>query len=134
VTQFTTAPAIDALTDFGQWQKLHVESCESYTNVGLAMNGCDGDTNTAWQTDGIEPIHEATLDLNFQRVDNKIFTLNTVGIFKTNDPTAIDSYEFYAKINGTGGGVCASPKPMYGARFPTEIYTRGCHWIPRMFA
>jgi hypothetical protein len=23
---------------------------------------------------------------------------------------------------------------MYGARFPTEIYTRGCHWIPRMFA
>jgi hypothetical protein len=21
-----------------------------------------------------------------------------------------------------------------GARFPTEIYTRGCHWIPRMFA
>jgi hypothetical protein len=23
---------------------------------------------------------------------------------------------------------------MYGALFPTEIYTRGCHWIPRMFA
>jgi hypothetical protein len=23
---------------------------------------------------------------------------------------------------------------LYGARFPTEIYTRGCHWIPRMFA
>jgi hypothetical protein len=23
---------------------------------------------------------------------------------------------------------------MYGARFPTEIYTRGCHWFPRMFA
>jgi NhaA family Na+:H+ antiporter len=22
----------------------------------------------------------------------------------------------------------------YGARFLTEIYTRGCHWIPRMFA
>jgi hypothetical protein len=22
----------------------------------------------------------------------------------------------------------------YGARFSTEIYTRGCHWIPRMFA
>jgi hypothetical protein len=22
----------------------------------------------------------------------------------------------------------------YGARFPTKIYTRGCHWIPRMFA
>jgi hypothetical protein len=22
----------------------------------------------------------------------------------------------------------------YGARFPTQIYTRGCHWIPRMFA
>jgi hypothetical protein len=22
----------------------------------------------------------------------------------------------------------------YDARFPTEIYTRGCHWIPRMFA
>jgi hypothetical protein len=21
-----------------------------------------------------------------------------------------------------------------GARLPTEIYTRGCHWIPRMFA
>jgi sugar phosphate permease len=23
---------------------------------------------------------------------------------------------------------------VYGARFPTETYTRGCHWIPRMFA
>jgi hypothetical protein len=22
----------------------------------------------------------------------------------------------------------------HGARFPTGIYTRGCHWIPRMFA
>jgi hypothetical protein len=22
----------------------------------------------------------------------------------------------------------------FGARFPTDIYTRGCHWIPRMFA
>jgi hypothetical protein len=22
----------------------------------------------------------------------------------------------------------------YGARFSTEIYTRGCHWIPRLFA
>jgi HrpA-like RNA helicase len=22
----------------------------------------------------------------------------------------------------------------HGARFPTEIYTRRCHWIPRMFA
>jgi hypothetical protein len=22
----------------------------------------------------------------------------------------------------------------HGARFPAEIYTRGCHWIPRMFA
>jgi len=22
----------------------------------------------------------------------------------------------------------------YGARFPTEIHTRGSHWIPRMFA
>jgi hypothetical protein len=23
---------------------------------------------------------------------------------------------------------------LHGARFPTESYTRGCHWIPRMFA
>jgi dihydroxyacid dehydratase/phosphogluconate dehydratase len=23
---------------------------------------------------------------------------------------------------------------MHGARFSAEIYTRGCHWIPRMFA
>jgi hypothetical protein len=23
---------------------------------------------------------------------------------------------------------------LHGARFSTEIYTRGCHWIPRMFA
>jgi hypothetical protein len=22
---------------------------------------------------------------------------------------------------------------MHGARFSAEIYTRGCHWIPRMF-
>jgi hypothetical protein len=22
----------------------------------------------------------------------------------------------------------------YGARFPTEIYTRGCHWFPRLLA
>jgi hypothetical protein len=25
-------------------------------------------------------------------------------------------------------------KLLYGSFFPTEIYTRGCHWIPRMFA
>ena len=25
-------------------------------------------------------------------------------------------------------------KRRYGARFSAEIYTRGCHWIPRMFA
>jgi homoaconitase/3-isopropylmalate dehydratase large subunit len=25
-------------------------------------------------------------------------------------------------------------KGRHGARFPTEIYTRGCHWIPRTFA
>jgi hypothetical protein len=24
--------------------------------------------------------------------------------------------------------------PWYGARFSVEIYPRGCHWIPRMFA
>jgi hypothetical protein len=23
---------------------------------------------------------------------------------------------------------------LYGARFSTGIYTRACHWIPRMFA
>jgi hypothetical protein len=23
---------------------------------------------------------------------------------------------------------------LHGARFSTEIYTRGCHWIPRMIA
>jgi hypothetical protein len=26
------------------------------------------------------------------------------------------------------------PGGMHGARFSAEIYTRGCHWIPRMFA
>jgi hypothetical protein len=26
------------------------------------------------------------------------------------------------------------PRLAYGARFPTEIYTRRCHWIPRLFA
>jgi hypothetical protein len=30
--------------------------------------------------------------------------------------------------------VSEAEKYGYGARFPTEIYTRGCHWIPRMFA
>jgi hypothetical protein len=24
--------------------------------------------------------------------------------------------------------------PLYRARFPTEIYTRGCHWFPRLLA
>jgi hypothetical protein len=35
----------------------------------------------------------------------------------------------------------AAPQPQFqpqpsgsGARFPTEMYTRECHWIPRMFA
>jgi hypothetical protein len=23
---------------------------------------------------------------------------------------------------------------VHGARFSTEIYTRGCHWFPRLFA
>jgi hypothetical protein len=30
--------------------------------------------------------------------------------------------------------VLAIGTDLHGARFPTEIYTRGCHWIPRMFA
>jgi hypothetical protein len=30
--------------------------------------------------------------------------------------------------------VPSAPLRVYGARFPTAIYTRGCHWIPRMFA
>jgi hypothetical protein len=25
-------------------------------------------------------------------------------------------------------------KRLYGVRFQTEFFTRGCHWIPRMFA
>jgi hypothetical protein len=25
-------------------------------------------------------------------------------------------------------------RDVYGVRYSTEIYTRGCHWIPRMFA
>jgi hypothetical protein len=28
----------------------------------------------------------------------------------------------------------ALPPLPHGARFSAEIYTRGCHWIPRMFA
>ena len=28
----------------------------------------------------------------------------------------------------------ANMQQVYGARFQTEIFTRGCHWIPRMFA
>jgi hypothetical protein len=42
--------------------------------------------------------------------------------------------------DGDTGAVCGegvNPDPArnkYGARFPTEIYTRGCHWIPHMFA
>jgi hypothetical protein len=28
----------------------------------------------------------------------------------------------------------ASQMPSYGARFSAEIYTRGCHWFPRLFA
>jgi hypothetical protein len=49
-----------------------------------------------------------------------------------------------ARANGDGGlavadlvltSVLASQVGLgwCGARFPTEIYTRGCHWIPRMF-
>jgi hypothetical protein len=34
--------------------------------------------------------------------------------------------------------IVAAPKrsrgALHGARFSAEIYTRGCHWIPRMFA
>jgi hypothetical protein len=36
----------------------------------------------------------------------------------------VPKHEQLAALNG---GV-------YGARFPAEIYTRGCHWIPRKFA
>jgi hypothetical protein len=34
----------------------------------------------------------------------------------------------------TGASIKLSTRSLYGARFPAEIYTRGCHWIPRMFA
>jgi hypothetical protein len=38
------------------------------------------------------------------------------------------------QIANSKGVVSLNILNLYGARFPTEIYTRGCHWIPRMFA
>jgi hypothetical protein len=34
----------------------------------------------------------------------------------------------------TGAPTATRLLRLYGARFPAEINTRGCHWIPRMFA
>jgi hypothetical protein len=36
----------------------------------------------------------------------------------------VENLEYAPDVNITG----------YGARFSTEVYTRGCHWFPRMFA
>jgi hypothetical protein len=42
------------------------------------------------------------------------------------------SYQVEGAYNEDGRG--ASIWDTSGARFPTEIYTRGCHWIPRLLA
>jgi hypothetical protein len=44
---------------------------------------------------------------------------------------------FHALLHGSYcecGTHYFSEDGLYGARFQTEICTRGCHWIPRMFA
>jgi gamma-glutamylcyclotransferase (GGCT)/AIG2-like uncharacterized protein YtfP len=38
-----------------------------------------------------------------------------------------------AGVTAMGGKDCP-PTERYGARFPTEIYTRGCHLFPRLLA
>jgi hypothetical protein len=39
-------------------------------------------------------------------------------------------------IISSAGEIAFEVEPFrrHGARFSAEIYTRGCHWIPRMFA
>jgi hypothetical protein len=41
---------------------------------------------------------------------------------------------FYKIRVGRGGQPQVDDEILYGARFSTEIYTRGCYWIPRVFA
>jgi hypothetical protein len=41
---------------------------------------------------------------------------------------------YYNKTGGYGSMAVKEFNKSYGARFSTGIYTRGCHWIPRMFA
>jgi Zn-dependent M28 family amino/carboxypeptidase len=58
--------------------------------------------------------------------DHQSFTENgfpAIGYFE-NEGSASD-YPHYHK---------SSDLPECGARFPTEIYTRGCHWFPRLLA
>jgi len=39
-----------------------------------------------------------------------------------------------ADVCFTGLMLVQDSPALHGARFQTELYTRGCHWIPRMFA
>jgi hypothetical protein len=61
-----------------------------------------------------------TLTLNL-----KVF-LGQQSLFKGSEG-GIGSYRLYVLVS-------AFLDARHGARFLTEIYTRGCHWIPRMFA
>jgi hypothetical protein len=49
-------------------------------------------------------------------------------------PAMVSAIAAELVTNLTIGAVKVRWNAAYGARFSTEIYTRGCHWIPRMFA
>jgi ATP-dependent RNA helicase DDX10/DBP4 len=65
-------------------------------------------------------------------------SIQTLARLSLNDPAIVSTEKTSATPDKLVEAyvVCelAQKLDVHGARFPTGIYTRGCHWIPRMFA
>jgi hypothetical protein len=49
-------------------------------------------------------------------------------------PAAAAAAATHVPTGVPAAGASSVGMSLHGARFSAEIYTRGCHWIPRMFA
>jgi hypothetical protein len=98
------------------------------TNVASrwSSNGADGNANAGLKAGVSSPTSSVNVNTS---------TVGTITI-------ANRSFAWSSEVGeDNGGGLAAGNgtdskkvEAGHGARFPTEINTRGCHWIPRMFA
>jgi hypothetical protein len=120
--------------NYWDWSCSHNNSCCSEFSVAHGEIGkCSGALGQAstlptdWARFVQKPASRATIfDLNVVQT-NASYQLEGLKQFEALG-VAVDRLELGNELFDVYQG------GWYGARFSAEIYTRGCHWIPRMFA